>query len=56
MTTNISYTHRIYGTGRFTYILPYKSTIHVGKYTSPMDATGYQGINQTGGWKPSHPL
>ena len=34
--------------------LPYKSTIHVGKYTSPMDATGYEGINQTGGWKPSH--
>ena len=35
-------THSIHGI--FTYIyhyLPYKSTIHVGKYTSPMDAMGY---------------
>ena len=33
-------THRIHGTGMFTYILPSKSTIHVGKYTSPMDGMG----------------
>ncbi len=36
-------THRIHGTGIFTYIchiLPLKTTIHVGKYTSPMDPMG----------------
>ena len=32
--------HRIHQTGIFTYILPYKSTIHVGKYVSPMDGLG----------------
>ena len=34
-------THRIHGTGIFTYIYHQKSTIHVGKYTSPMDPMGY---------------
>ena len=33
-------THRIHGTGMFTYILPTKSTIHVDKYASPMDGMG----------------
>ena len=38
-----SNTHRIHGTGIFTYIYHFtikKSTIHVGKYTSPMDGMG----------------
>ena len=32
--------HRIHWTGIFTYIYHKKSTIHVGKYTSPMDPMG----------------
>ena len=31
------HSHRIHGTGISTYIYQKKSTIHVGKYTSPMD-------------------
>ena len=31
---------RIHGTGIFYLHLPNKSTIHVGKYTNPMDPTG----------------
>ena len=34
-------TQRIHGTGICTYIYHKKSTIHVGKYTSPMDPMGY---------------
>ena len=34
-------THRIHGTGIFAYICYKKSTIHVGKYTSPMDPMGH---------------
>ena len=34
-------TYRIHGTGIFPYILPLKTTIHVGKYTvRPLDGMG----------------
>ena len=50
--------HTIYGTGTFTYIYHQKPTIHVGKYTSPMDPSwasdphgwevGWQRLKPTG--------
>ena len=35
-----TWTHSIHGTGIFTYIYHKNSTIHVGKYTIPMDGMG----------------
>ena len=42
------YTHRIHGTGIFTYIYYIKNQPNVGKYTSPMDPIGYFLWNRRG--------
>ena len=37
--------------GIFTYLhLPYKSSIHEGKYTSPMDPIGFYGVATPKPW------
>ena len=47
----IFHSHRIHGTGIFTYLhLPYKSSIHEGKYTSPMDPIGFYGVATPKPW------